>query len=215
MKTLKERKAWKILIGIIAVIAVLAVGAFAIISAVNEKRLNDNTSDMEQAKAAGYDTEFSICSRVGDIRLDGKDYIRYSRHWDSFVDGQYKEDIFILKDAKYIDDSNGETKNLVIYGRVSGYYEEPLDGEKYTLVEPYRFRLYREHMDMWAVGAGFALALLVEGMLVFALIIYFIVYLVMKHRPKKNPPVILEPLELEDDFVIPDGDIISENEEKD
>jgi hypothetical protein len=190
MKTLKERKTWKILLALIILIGVVT-GIYAGVSSMyDRKRLREEKEAYQEAKTAGYDLGYSICSKAGEVTLDGVAYDLYSRRWDSFVDGSFQKDFLIRKDASYIDEAEGSTTDLMIYGRLEGYADDPddeteYDPGKYEIIEPYKFAKYVKRVDMWAVAGIIVLVVIAECVLIAALAVYFIVYAVKKSRVKK------------------------------
>lgn len=186
MKTLKQRKAWKILVAIMIVLLIAAAVVFFVCTGIAKKQNKERENNMIAAITAGYDLEIQICNKVGDIRIDGVDYILYSRHYSSFVEGQSRDNFVIRKDAEYIDDANGQTKEVVIYGKVAGTAKLPDEMDTaYYIIEPYRFIPYEEGLDMWAVAGLLALALFIEWILFNVLLIYFVVYAIKRNKIKK------------------------------
>ena len=191
MKTLKERKLWKILTALIVGIGVISGAAVFTCSSVEDKQIKAYTDAYAEAKDAGYDQCYSICAEAGEITLDGITYRQYSRRWDSFVDGSFLSDFLIRKDAEYIDESSGITNGLIVYGRIEGYANDPEDDTeydpgKYEIIEPYKIAQYKKPIDMWAVTGIMVIVALIESALTTALIVYFIVYALKRSRAKAN-----------------------------
>ena len=187
MKTLKERRLWKILLALIVGIGVISCAVTITCSVVEKKQIEANTNAFAEARSAGYDLCYSICAEAGEITLDGITYRQYSRRWDSFVDGSFLADFLIRKDAGYIDETSGSKNGLVVYGRIEGYANDPddevsYDPGKYEIIEPYKIAQYKEPVDMWAVAGIMVIVALVEAALITALIVYFIVYAARKSR---------------------------------
>ena len=187
MKTLRDFKLWKILIGVIVGIAVVSIAAFAVLFVVDSKNDRERSQMVKEARAAGYDRAYSVCTLEDEIMLDGVTYNHYHAEQKSFVDGTFHRDFLVKKDAPFIDESNGKTSGLVIYGKVEGYADAPeyVDTDnsgQYEIVEPYRITQYKSQIDMWAVSAMLVLAMLIEMILVFLLGMYFFV----NYSPSSN-----------------------------
>lgn len=193
MKSLKERKSWKILLGVILVIAVLAAAGYIISSSLERKVINENYAADDEAADAGYDETIFVCTVEEPVTLDGTEYVKYHAHWESFVDGDFEEDFLIKADASYIDETNQQKDGLIVYGRTTGYANDPndtvlYDPGKYKIVEPYKIGIYKQSIDMWAVAGILVVVIMIEMVLVTALIIYFIVYFIKRARYTKQNP---------------------------
>gem|GEM_PF-3507850 len=184
---LKNKKFWKIMIVVIGVIAVLAAAAYVICAGLERKTLRENQAMSEEAKKAGANAEFYVCTYQKEVRLNGRDYEEYKAHRDGFIDGGYSVSFLIPKGEPYLDETKGRRDGLIVYGTHMGYENDPedpvtYDPGKYEVIDPLKIAIYKEPLDMWAVVGLEVLVALIEIALVCITGIACIVSFVREYR---------------------------------
>ena len=187
MKKLRDYLFWKIML----VIIVLAVCAWlGLVNAGAQKdrtAMADRSAVKEEAAAAGYDEEFMYCSSRSDITIDGITYQRYARESDAFMGAGDREQLLMLPGISYKDASDGETEDLVIYGRTDGFIEpsdtgedfSAYDADSFRVIEPYGIVPYEHNTAMDYIVPTICLGLIVIVCSA-VLVIWFIYFLISK-----------------------------------
>lgn len=89
-----------------------------------------------EARQAGYENSYYICSREKNITLNGVDYIRFHAHRSAFLDGDYEEELLMPRNLNYLDKASVQNERLVLFANeVSAYNGK--NGEDYTIVNIY------------------------------------------------------------------------------
>ena len=190
MKSLRERKFWKILGTLIIAVAVISLVAFGICTRIEKKQLDHRKELFKEAEKAGYPGEYYVCSGPEEITLEGVSYLKYHMHKSAFIGEGYSMDFLVYPDDSYIDESNGNTESLIIYGKDVAYANDPADPVtyypgKYPIVELYKIAEYKEGIDMWAVAGIMVIVAIIEFILTVILVIYLVIYYVKSRRAEK------------------------------
>lgn len=171
-------KRWK-KFGIIILAVAVLLAIFDIVVFTTDKIMsNKRVSVYREAEKAGYDEAYTICSRQGDIVIDGQAYLCFNAHRHAILDGDYDEDLIVSKDDKFEDEHPYQKENLEIFAkeikRVTDNY-----GNDYTLIDVYRIDKCRtENIDAWFWNALLIsiVVLPIELVLGIIWVIHFIVY---------------------------------------
>lgn len=132
----KRGKSWKLLIKAMILVAV-AVTIFDTVAGVQRQYYWEKSyQQVKEAKEAGYDVEYRVCTREDDVILNGERYIHFHAFRPAVVDGNYSQHILAKYGESYIDKAPGQEEGLVVYARNIPYYGEQR-GKDYTLVSIY------------------------------------------------------------------------------
>ena len=189
MKPLKDQKFWKILSALIILIAIGAVLYTDHLAELDRKADYENNAAFNEAKAAGYDEEYWLCSLEEPITLEGITYERYLMIKQSYLGVGDVREILLTPGAEYIDESEGKTSDLVIYAKTADFVNDPddpvtYDQGKYRVVDPYKIAEYQKKTSVFAAVYFSLLATTLEIILSLVLVIYFISYFVKKRKSR-------------------------------
>lgn len=99
-------------------------------------RWSDYCSELMEAKDAGYEKEYTICSRENNVVINGVEYMYFHAHRDAYLDGDYDEDILVKYNSEYLDKTSGGTEELILFGNKLSTYSDT-DGTSYIIIELY------------------------------------------------------------------------------
>lgn len=97
---------------------------------------NKLQNEAGKAKAAGYEKEYSICSRENSVTLDGIEFDCFHAFRSMPLDGNYNEMLLVEKSHLYMDKVPREKEGLVIFAKPVSYYEDN-HGASYTILDIY------------------------------------------------------------------------------
>ncbi len=174
MKSLKELKGWKIILGIMAGMLLILLLSAVLYSIGDGIRENIYEGYRKDAVEAGY-REFNNCTPVGDVTADGITYRCFDVH-DEMFGGQ------MLIDRRVSYKGSGLKGKQIIYGRKTELNDAG------TVIEPYV--AYAEPVLWDDIGwiliiAIYFLLPVAEAFMAAVLAGYFIVYLAKYIRYKK------------------------------
>ena len=174
----------KILLSLIIAIAMISVASFFVCKTIERSQINRENQAITEAKEAGYDSTYYISAREGTLQIDGITYDKYVLRRSALIGEGYKAEFIIRQDAQYIDESKGNTDHLMIYGRTTGYANDPnddvtYDPGRYQIIEPYKIEVYQDHIDMLKVITVLFFVAVAELILIILLVVQIV-------RGKKN-----------------------------
>ena len=175
MKSKNHQTFWKYFFRVIVFIFATVAAFDVIVFTWHEYNWHLFYEELDAAEAAGYDEEYSVCSREEDILFDGKVYTHFHAYRSMILDGDYHEDLLVKSDSQYLDKVPDQDGDLIIFAKeVSSYHD--LDGTSYTFIEIYSICDYTmDDAGRWPV-----IAILVTVLAVFIEVILVIIFIIHK-----------------------------------
>lgn len=99
-------------------------------------RWSNYCSEQREANDAGYENEYTICSKENNVLINGVEYMYFHAHRDAILDGDYNEDILVRYNSEYLDKTSGRTEELILFGNKLSTYND-IAGTRYTIIELY------------------------------------------------------------------------------
>lgn len=123
------------------VIAMIVVAVVAYIVHVIKRydysqRFDRYRAEAHEAKQAGYEQEYAVCSREENVIIDGIEYLHFHAFRKVMIDGNYSEHLLASKDKAFLDKAIGQDEQLIVFGKRNGFYDVK-QGKHYTMIEIY------------------------------------------------------------------------------
>ncbi|MBQ9934777.1 MAG: hypothetical protein IJO70_02925 [Lachnospiraceae bacterium] len=176
-------KPWKIFGCIIlAVIAVLIVFDFTV-WIVYKIQWNKYTEIYREAREAGYPDGYDICTRQGNIVIDGKEYLLFEAHREVWLDGDYYENLIVSVDDEYDDKYPDSIDNLEIFAKKLEYVADT-NQERYTLIDVYMIDLCRQRVSGDWCWRALGVTIIVAPVILVAGLVWLIHFVLYKRKLK-------------------------------
>ena len=176
-------KPWKIYGYIILAVLATLIIFDATVWIVYEIQWNKSVANSREAREAGYSNSYDICSRQGDITIEGKEYILFEAHRKVFLDGDYYENLIVSVDDEYEDKCPDSKGNLEIFAKKLGYVDYS-NQERYTIIDIYQIDLCRQRvLGDWCWRALF-ITIIAAPILLVAGLVWLIHFIIFKRRIK-------------------------------
>lgn len=92
--------------------------------------------EAHEAKQAGYEEAYTVCSREENVVIDGIEYLHFHAFRQVMIDGNYSEHLLASKDKAFLDKAIGQDEQLIVFGKRKGSCEVD-QGDYYTMIEIY------------------------------------------------------------------------------
>lgn len=167
---------WKIykLIMLFVIIAVVVFDVTA--SVVHNHFWNEYYLERKEAVEAGYDKEYTVCSREENVVLDSVEYLHFHAFRPMVIDGSYNEELLVRCDSEYLDKAPNKTEGLILFGKKESFYND-LRGTSYTLIELYSVCDYPLNYDAKVFGFFNAVIVTCFGIILEIILIFTFVAL--------------------------------------
>ncbi|MBE5945322.1 MAG: hypothetical protein E7259_00115 [Lachnospiraceae bacterium] len=146
MEKKKLTKPWKIF-GYIILVALAFLIVFDVtVWIVYEVQWDKYVEASAQARESGYSNGYDVCSRQGNIIIDGKEYVYFEAHREVMLDGDYYENLIVATDDVYNDKCPDKNDNLEIFANEIGYINDS-NGVSYTVLDIYQIDKCRQKIS--------------------------------------------------------------------
>lgn len=177
-------KSWKLFGYIILVVIAVLIVFDATVWIVYKIQWNKYSENYREAREAGYPDSYDICTRQGNIVIDGREYLLFEAHREVWLDGDYYENLIVSVDDEYVDKYPDSNDNLEIFAKKLEYVDHT-NQERYTLIDVYRIDLCRQRISGdWAFRALGITIIAVPVILVAGLV--WLVGFILHKRKVKN-----------------------------
>lgn len=174
MKSKNHQTFWKYFFRIIVLIFLAVAALDVTVWAWYEHIWHQFYKESTAAESAGYDEEYSICSREEEILFDGEVYTHFHAYRPMILDGAYHEDLLVKSDSQYLDKAPGQDEDLLLFAKEVSSYND-LHGTSYTFIEIYSVCDYTlDDMRQWPFIA--ILVTILAGFIEVILVIIFIIH---------------------------------------
>lgn len=140
------------------------------------------------AQKAGYNKEYSICSRKENVILDGVEYLHFNAHRKAVLDGDYNEELLVITDKKFIDKVPNQSTNLIIFAKEIRHSNDA-KGNSYTLVDIYSV-CSNSTKDSWnwfaAVIIVNFIGILIELIMIVVFFIHKVIHIIAIRRSNRR-----------------------------
>lgn len=184
MKKTKLNKPWKIYgYMLLALLAALVVFD-ATVMIVYEIQWDKYVENSREAREAGYPNSYDICSRQGNIVIDGEKYMLFEAHRDAILDGDYNEKLIVSMEDDFVDKYPEKEGNLEIFAKELGFVYDG-NQERYTIIDVYMVDLCREGISGDWVWNALGITIITVPILFAAGIVWLIGFVIYKRKGKR------------------------------
>ncbi len=102
-----------LMLGVFALVIFFDIGAWMRSSQKEAAYQNEK----QAAQAAGYEEQFSVCTRKDPLQIDGVAYQSFSAYKADAGEGEYRANLLVDAKAEYADNAEGQKENLILFGK--------------------------------------------------------------------------------------------------
>ena len=117
MKNIKLSKPWKIFGYILLALLAVLIVFDATVMIAYEIQWGKHVENSTEAREAGYPDSYNICSRQGNIVIDGREYVLFEAYRAAILDGAYHEKLIVSADDGFVDKVPKADTNLEIFAK--------------------------------------------------------------------------------------------------
>ena len=176
-------KPWKIFGYIILVVIAVLIVFDATVWIVYEIQWNKYSENYREAREAGYPDSYDICTRYGNIVIDGREYLLFEAHRDVWLDGDYYENLIVSVDDEYVDKYPDKNDNLEIFAKKLGYVDDS-NQERYTILDIYQIDLCRQRVSGDWCWRALSVTIIAAPIILVAGLVWLIHFIIFKRRIK-------------------------------
>ncbi len=178
-------KKWK-RFGMVIVVAAILLAVFdAAVLIHREIEWNEYVSDYREAKKAGYTEDYTICTRQGNVMIDGQEYLCFNAHRHVILDGDYDENLLVSMEDQFEDLFPDEKENLEIFAKEIKKVKGD-DGQDYTLIDVYRIDKCRADLSGDWFWRALFITIIVMPVVCVSGIIWLIHFFAYKYKTKRR-----------------------------